>query len=155
MDGDRDRRTRRVFGPPSRETSEERRDVRRPAPIGPPSTRLLLAGLGLAAVLAAAAIAYMSTPTAHVASGCFWWTAKTIDRVVSGDRGCVRGYVAVGGSLADSRERAAYRMSFLLSEPDTPVDQPNCPFEPGDAVVIRAHAIFDDGRTILIVDNCR
>ena len=155
MDGDPDRRLRQVFGPPARETAEAQPVRRRRTPIRPPGTGVLVVGLGLVAILAVATIAYIATPTTHVANGCFWWTAKTIDKVVAGDRGCVRGYVAVGGSLAESRERSAYRMSFLLSEPDTPVDQANCPFEPGDAVVIRSHAIFDDGRTLLIVDDCR
>jgi hypothetical protein len=67
----------------------------------------------------------------------------------------VRGFVAVGGSVAESTDPTAYRLSLLLTEPDTSTDRQPCPFQPGDPVVIRYHAIFDDGRTIVIVDECR
>jgi hypothetical protein len=29
-----------------------------------------------------------------------------------------------------------------------------CAYKPGDAVVARYHAVFDDGRTIIVVDAC-
>jgi hypothetical protein len=154
MNQDREDRLRQKFGPPSDRVAVERATRRRPRPARP-TRGVVIAALGVAGVLAVLTVAYLFTPTTHVAAGCFWWTARTIDKVVAGERGCARGYVAVGGSLAESREPAAYRMSFLVSEPDTPVDRPPCPFQPGDAVVIRYHAIFDDGRTVLIVDECR
>ena len=75
--------------------------------------------------------------------------------ILPGDRGCLRGYVLKGGGLAEALDDHAYRLSFLMTEPDTVSSRPPCPFRPGDAVVVRQHAIFDDGRTVLIVEDCR
>jgi hypothetical protein len=105
--------------------------------------------------LAGPAVFWALTPKDHVASGCLWWTAKTLGQLLPGDRGCLRGYVIKGGGLAESPDEQAYRLSFLLSEPDSQSSRPPCPFQPGDAVVVRYHAIFDDGRTVVIVDDCR
>src|SRR5438874_12708832 len=140
MNRDRDERLRRVFGPSPRDTTQPAAQPRRRFPLTPPIGGLLIAGLILATAFAVAAVAYVATPREHVAKDCLWWTARTVDQVVPGDRGCVRGYIAVGGSLAESRDHSAYRVSFLLSEPDVPVDKTACPVGPGDDVAIRYHA---------------
>ena len=48
-------------------------------------------------------------------------------------------------SLADGREAGTYTVSYY--------DQ-QCGIHPGQSVVARYHAIFDDGRTILVLDGC-
>jgi hypothetical protein len=101
---------------------------------------LLLAGLGAL---------YLATPARdHVAPGCLWWTARSVDDVVAGYRGCVRGYFAPGGGLADSPDSAADAMKMYV-----PVGA--CRPRPGEAMVVRGEAIFDDGRTSITVDQCR
>jgi hypothetical protein len=155
MNGDGERRLRRLFGPPASEGGTTSGPGRARSRFPRPSLRAGLAVAMAAALLVLAARALLATPHDHVALGCIWWTARTIDRLVPGDEGCVRGYAVVGGALAMSREPNDFRMSYLLAEPDQPVTRPDCPFGPGDAVVIRAHAIFDDGRTLLVVDDCR
>ena len=149
---ERERRLRELFGPladaPRARPSPTARRLRGlPAP--------LLAAIGVALLVSAiAAVFWVVTPTEHVAPGCFWWTAKTVGEVLPGDRGCVRGYVVTGSGLAEASDQPAYRLSFLLAEPDTVSNRAPCPFRPGDAVVVRQHAIFDDGRTILIFEGC-
>ena len=101
---------------------------------------LILAGAGLAG--------WWLTPHEHIAAGCFWWTAQTVDHVAAGQKGCVRGYYLLGGSLATTRAGDEYALSLQ------PANDP-CPFRPGDAVVVRYTAIFDDGRTIIVADGCR
>jgi hypothetical protein len=104
---------------------------------------------GALILLGLAGVAYVLTPHEHVAPGCFWWTAMRVGDVVPGDRGCVRGYVVTGGALAEGNDPGAFRLSFdqILYLP--------CRYRPGDAVVFHFFAGFDDGRTIIHVDNCR
>jgi hypothetical protein len=148
----RERRLRSTFGP-AFSVPERQRPSRGPR-------RHLLARIIVAITVAAVVIAgagtfWAITPSEHVASGCFWWTAKTVGEILPGDGGGLRGYVVRGGGLAETLDDHAYRLSFLMTEPDTVSSRPPCPFRPGDPVVVRQHAIFDDGRTILIVEDCR
>jgi hypothetical protein len=100
-------------------------------------------------ILAAAGLGgWWLTPHDHVAGGCFWWTAKQVGDVVAGDKGCVRGYVTVGSGLAESRDPSAYSLSFDQTQYRA------CALHPGDAVVFRYFALFDDGRTIIEVTDC-
>jgi hypothetical protein len=99
---------------------------------------LILAGLALG-------VGFVLTPHDRVSQGCFWWTAKRAGDVLPGDRGCVRGYAVSGGSLGDGPEVGTYAVSYY--------DQ-QCGIHPGESVVARYHAIFDDGRTILIFEGC-
>lgn len=105
--------------------------------------------LGATTVLLAAlaGAGYAITPHEHFAPGCFWWSAETVDRVRPGDRGCARGYF-IGGALSESVDPAAYRVSLDIPSGRT------CRYRPGDAIVVRYHAVYDDGRTIIVVDAC-
>ena len=109
------------------------------------------------AVIAAIAVgAYLAiTPRQHVAAGCSWWTAGRVGDVVPGARGCVRGYVRVGGWLAEGTGSGEPARYVSLADPDRPVRRPPCPFTAGDAVVVRYHAVFDDGQTLVVIDDCR
>jgi hypothetical protein len=149
---ERERRLRRTFGPApgTPEKPPLSRGPRRHLP-----ARIIVAISAAFVVIAVAGAFWAITPREHVASGCFWWTAKTVGEVLPGDHGCLRGYVVKGGGLAETLDDHAYRLSFLMTEPDTVSSRPPCPFRPGDAVVVRQHAIFDDGRTVLIVEDCR
>ena len=106
-------------------------------------------GGGLAAVGVVAGASLLLTPRDHTAAGCFWWTADTVDRVTAGRQGCVRGYFATGGSLAESTDASSYRLR--LEQPP----ERACPFRAGDAVVVRYRGVFDDGRTLVQVEDCR
>jgi len=112
--------------------------------------RLLLVALGLGLVLlAATVVVYVLTPPPdHVAPGCLWWTARPVDQVAAGDQGCFRGYFLPGGGLAASRDPSAYALHM---------DQPyrGCRMQPGDAVVVRGEVASGDGRTVILVDECR
>jgi hypothetical protein len=110
--------------------------------------RRLGAGVAALALLTGAAALLATTPREHVAPGCFWWLASTVDRVLPGDSGCLRGWYVTSG-LAESPDPASYRLSLYAPEGRT------CPFRPGDAVVIRYRAFFDDGRTIVQATDCR
>jgi hypothetical protein len=150
---ERERRLRRIFGPAAGAPQKEppsSADTPRRLPV-----RLIAAAAVALLGLTVAGTFWLFTPREHVASGCFWWTAKTVGETVPGESGCVRGYVVIGAGLAEASDQHAYRLSFLLTEPDTESSRAPCPFRPGDAVVIRQHAIFDDGRTVLIIDDCR
>lgn len=95
------------------------------------------------------------TPHEHVAPGCFWWTASDVGRIVPGDRGCARGRVVRGGGLAEGTSPGDPILPIAYADPDRPPLRPPCPFSPGDTVVVRYHAVFDDGRTILVIEGCR
>lgn len=106
----------------------------------------IIAGLVLLAGLGGL---YLATPApAHVAVGCLWWTAKPVDQVVAGDRGCMRGYFATGGYLADSTDTSAQALKMFLPAR-------TCQLRPGDAMVVRGEAVFGEGRTSILVDECR
>ena len=149
---ERERRLRERFGPPA----EPRR---RPSP--EPSWRRHLpvwaVAAGVVGALAAAAVAafLLLTPHAHTAAGCWWWTARTPGQVLPGQSGCLRGYYVGGGELAEGTGIGDLRLPIAYANPDQPVRHAPCPFAPNDAVVIRYHAVFDDGRTIAVVDDCR
>jgi hypothetical protein len=151
---ERERRLRRRFGPPVDEPQPS------PAPAAGrgPRRRAGLAGLAVAlAVLVALAgtgAFLAATPHDHVAPGCSWWGARTVSAVAPGQRGCVRAYVRVGGELADGRDPSSFALSYSTADPDH-TSHRCCPYQPGDAVVARYHAVFDDGRTIVVVDACR
>ena len=116
----------------------------------------VLAAGALAAIVAGAAGAFLLlTPHDHVAPGCWWWTATTVGHVVPGDRGCVRGVFARGGAIAEGTDPADPVLSVAYTDPDQLGGRPACPFEPGQAIVLRYHAVFDDGRTIVVIDDCR
>ena len=136
------------FGPPASPPPTPPRQGRRPP------ARLLVA---FAILVAAAAVAafLLATPQAHVAPGCWWWTAKRAGDVVAGDRGCMRGYYRGGASLAEGPRPADYGLAIAYGDPDQPKARTPCPFRSGDAVVVRYHAVFDDGRTIAVIDDCR
>jgi hypothetical protein len=154
---ERERRLRRVFGPPvpapggpgAPSGSPARRPRRRASP-------RLLAAAGAVVLLAAALVAFWTlTPHDHTAPCCFWWTATRVGDVSPGSHGCVRGYVRGASGLAEGPAPDDYRLSYALNPPDTTSTRPPCPFRPGNAVVIRYHAVYDDGRTLLVVDDCR
>lgn len=149
---ERQRRLRRRFGPPVEA-----------APVSPPAARRrarlprwLLPG-GVVLTLAAGALTafLLLTPHQHVAPGCWWWTATRAASVVPGDRGCLRGYYLTGGDVAEGPGASDYALPIAYANPDQPVRRAACPFQPGDAVVVRYHAVFDDGRTIAVIDRCR
>jgi hypothetical protein len=121
-----------------------------PAPGRRARERATRAGIGLGLVLLAGLGAlYLATPRPdHAAPGCLWWTARPVDDVVAGYRGCVRGYFAAGGGLADTPDSTADAMKIYL-----PVG--SCEPRAGEAMVVRGRAIFDDGRTSITVDQCR
>lgn len=105
------------------------------------------AGLVLAGGLA---VLYVLTPSPeHVTPGCIWWTAKPVDQLVAGQRGCIRGYFVSGGGLADSASDAVFAVH--MDFPPRPV----CTYRPGDAVVVRGEAVYGDGRTVILVTDCR
>jgi hypothetical protein len=145
--GERERRLRRRFGPPVPEPPPVRR--RRPP------ARLIAGGV-LAAVVAGAVGAFLLlTPHDRAAPGCWWWTARTVGQVVAGSRGCVRGVFATGGAIAEGTSPADPVLAIAYADPDQPGGHPACPFQPGQAIVLRYHAVFDDGRTLIVVDDCR
>jgi hypothetical protein len=118
--------------------------------------RRVLAGISIAAALVVVAFAFLAlTPLRHVAPGCFWWTAAQVGDLVPGSRGCVRGYVRIGGWLSEGTGPGDHSLFMRPAEPDQAITRAACPFQTGDAVVIRYHAVFDDGQTIVVVDDCR
>jgi hypothetical protein len=125
------------------------------ADLGPPRDpdghgHTLLAALAVGLVLLAATLTVfvLTPPPDHVAPGCLWWTAKPVDQVAAGDRGCFRGYFLAGGGLAASRDSSAYALHM---------DQPSraCRMQPGDAAVVLGEAAYGDGRMVILVDRCR
>ena len=146
---DRERRQRLRFGPPAGPP------LTTPPRVGRPPAGLLVAGAIVGAAVAAAAAFLLATPHAHVAPGCWWWTATRAGDVVPGDHGCLRGYYRGGGSVAEGQKAADYALAIAYNEPDQPNGRAPCPFRSGDAVVVRYHAVFDDGRTIAVIDDCR
>jgi hypothetical protein len=116
--------------------------------------RVAAAG-AVAALVAAVAAFLLLTPHDHAAPGCWWWTARTVGQVVAGDRGCLRGVYARGGAVAEGTGVGDPALSIAYTDPDRQGGRPACPFRPGDAIVLRYHADFDDGRTIVVIDDCR
>jgi hypothetical protein len=147
---ERERRLRLRFGPPVGDGAS----VPRPAPRRIPR-RLAPAGMGLGIVAAAVGGLLFLTPHAHAAPGCWWWTAPSAGSVTKGGRGCLRGWYQTGGVITESTDAASYGLPVAYGDPDQPVRRAPCPWRPGDAVVVRYHAVFDDGRTILVIDDCR
>ena len=117
--------------------------------------RLIAAGAVVAVVAAAAGAYLLLTPHDHVAPGCWWWSARTVGQVVAGSRGCVRGVYARGGVIAEGTSAQDPALSFFYTNPDQPGGHPACVYHGGQAIVLRYHAVFDDGRTIIVVDDCR
>ena len=116
---------------------------------------MVVAGAVVVVVAAAVAAFMLATPRAHVAPGCWWWTAMRAGDVLPGARGCLRGYYRGGGSVAEGPRPADYALAIAYNEPDQPNGRAPCPFRSGDAVVVRYHSVFDDGRTIAVIDDCR
>ena len=150
---ERERRLRETFGP--REAGATTSSRLEPAARRSAPRRLIAGIIGLLTLLGATSLGFALTPHDHVAPTCWWWSAREVSDVTAGSRGCVRGYAAVGGWLATGRSRQDFALFYSLSNPDTPPARPACPFRPGDAVVVRYHAVFDDGQTILVIDDCR
>jgi len=150
---ERERSLRQRFGPPGGVDSslrlEPARTPRRTIP-----RWLVLGILGVLAVVGGVALGFALTPHDHVAPGCWWWTARQVGDVTSGSRGCVRGYTALGGWLAEGKNSQDYALYYSLSNPDTPQIRPDCPFRRGDAVVVRYHAVVDDGQIIIVIEDC-
>jgi len=109
---------------------------------------LVVAGAGLLLAAGLGALALATPPPTHVAAGCIWWTATTVDRAADGERGCFRGYFVRGGGLADSAGDPVVILHMDLAGT-------TCPMSPGDAVVVRGEARFAEGRTAILVDACR
>jgi len=143
---DRERRLRRRFGPPVPEPPPVRRR---------PPGRLIAAGAVVAIAAAAVGAFLLLTPHDHAAPGCWWWSARTVGQVVAGSRGCVRGVFVSGGAIAEGTSPADPALSIAYTDPDQPGGHPACPFQPGQAIVLRYHAVFDDGRTLIVVEDCR
>lgn len=114
-------------------------------------SRLVVVGLvtGLALLAVLGVVLVVTPPPTHVASGCIWWTARPVDQVRSGDQGCFRGVFTPGGGLAASRTDlvGALHMDF----PPTL----SCTYRPGDQLVVRGQAVTSDGRTLILVEDCR
>ena len=149
---ERERRLRLRFGPPVDEpAAREAPPARRRRPAG----CLVAAGAAVALLVAGAAAAWGLTPHDHAAPGCLWWTARQPGGVVAGSRGCVRGWYQTGGDITEAADPASYGLAVAYADPDRPVRRAACPFRQGDAVVVRYHAVFDDGRTIAVIEDCR
>lgn len=156
MDDERERALRQRFGPPV-----ERGRPRRVAPRrgrlaswlrGTPRWIVVsVAGLAVLAALGGAVVAL--TAHDHVAPGCSWWTADTVGRVVAGQRGCLRGTFTLGGALAESADAGSPSLALDPGVRAGPGGH-DCRFLPGEELVVRYHAVFDDGRTIVVVDRC-
>jgi len=147
---ERERRLRLRFGPPIAEG---------PSPAQPGLRRIprwvVVAGVATALVIVAAAGFLLLTPHSHAAPGCWWWSAPTAGNVTAGDRGCLRGWYQTGGVITEGSEPVSYGLPVAYGDPDQPARHAPCPWRPGDAVVARYHAVFDDGRTIVVIDDCR
>jgi hypothetical protein len=148
---ERARRLRQKFGPPVPAAGPPSRSGRRWPRV---PRRWLAAGTAGLLVVAAAGTFLALTPHDHVAPGCFWWTARQLGDATSGTSGCVRGYVSEGGGLAEGPSPQAFALSYSTVSPDHTTHR-NCPYQPGDAVVARYHSVFDDGRTLIVIDACR
>jgi len=57
--------------------------------------------------------------------------------------------------ITEGSEAVSYGLPVAYGDPDQPARHAPCPWRPGDAVVARYHAVFDDGRTIVVIDDCR
>lgn len=109
--------------------------------------RLVVPGV-LVALLAAGLVAFFAaTPREHVAPGCFWWTATTVDRVLPNQSGCLRGWYFPTG-IAEAGDQAAFRLLMLIPS------HLDCRFRRGDPVVVRFESEFDDGQTVVHVTDC-
>lgn len=149
---DRERNLRRRFGPPAGGVRPPKGKRSRPARLPGRLVAILVA----AAVVAGGAVTgFAVTPHDHVAAGCLWWTAGTVGQIGLGQRGCVRGVVTFAGGLAESTDAGSPVLPLAFADPDADRPQLRCPFHPGEAVVVRYHAAFDDGRTFIVVDDCR
>jgi hypothetical protein len=112
--------------------------------------RLVVAAAIAAAVIAVAALGLLLYGTyGHVADGCNRLTAERVGDVRVGRSACVHGVYQAGGVLAEGGAPDAFRLRIAMAPGHT------CRFAPGDDVVIRETAIFDDGQTILGVTGCR
>ncbi|HZU17649.1 MAG TPA: hypothetical protein VFD01_13755 [Candidatus Dormibacteraeota bacterium] len=153
MHDERERRLRRVFGPPV--PADRPPDGPAEPPRRRPRPGPALAAAVAVAVVGAAGVAFWAlTPHDHVAPGCSWWTARQVGDATPGTHGCLRGYVRFGGAIAEGPGSDALALSYSTTNPDTTTHR-SCPFRPGDAVVVRYHSVFDDGRTLIVVDDCR
>jgi hypothetical protein len=113
-------------------------------------SRVFVAAAIAAAVFAVAAAAVLLYGTyGHVADGCNRLTAERVGDVRVGRSACVHGVYQAGGVLAEGSGPEAFRLRIAMPAEHT------CRFTPGDDVVIRETAIFDDGQTILGVTGCR
>ena len=150
---ERERRLRLRFGPPVEDAGPDADPVR------PGRGRALRWPLGVGVpvlLLATAAGAFLAlTPHDHVAPGCWWWTAGEAGAVVPAERGCLRGWYQSGGEITEAANPSSFGVAVAYADPDQPVRRPACPFGKGDAVVVRYHAVFDDGRTIAVIEDCR
>jgi hypothetical protein len=63
--------------------------------------------------------------------------------------------VATGGALVEGQDASALTLPFAYADPDRPPLRSPCPFVAGDAAVVRYHSVFDDGRVIVVVEDCR
>lgn len=146
---ERERLLRQRFGPaPGPSPPSPRRPFRPPA-------KLLRVGIAILLIVGCATCFLVLTPHDHAAPGCWWWTARTIGEVLPGQHGCLRGYLGPGGGLAEGTSSADFSLPLAYADPDQPARRGPCPFRLKDAVVVRYHAVFDDGRTIVVVDDCR
>ncbi len=109
---------------------------------------MVTAGIALLIAAGLGALSLATPPPSHVAAGCWWWTARPVDQVAPGDRGCFRGYFVPGGGLADSATEPT-----VLLHMDVPGS--SCAMRPGDAVVVAGEAVASDGRITILVDRCR
>ena len=102
-----------------------------------------------------AAAGFAATPHDHVAPGCFWWTARTVGEVTPGQHGCVRGVFISGGVIAEGGDAGSPSLPIAFVDPDVVATRPSCTWRPREALVASYHAVFDDGRTIIVIDACR
>ncbi len=115
-----------------------------------PSTPVLAAiAAGLALLAGLGATWALTPPPDHVVPGCLWWTARSVDDVATGDRGCIRGYFLSGGGLAVGAGDTTNALHM-----DFPPGR-SCRYRPGDPMVVRGEVVFGDGRTVILVFDCR
>ena len=118
-----------------------------------PARRWLPVGVAAAVAMAGGAAGWAISPHGPVASGCFWWTAKRVGDAAARTSGCVRGYVRAGGALAEGPTAQDFTLSYSTVDPDHTTSR-SCHYAVGQAVVARYHAVLDDGRTLIVIDDC-
>jgi hypothetical protein len=78
-----------------------------------------------------------------------------VGEVTPGQRGCIRGVFMAGGVIAEGSDAGSPSLPIAFVDPDVVAPRPSCTWRAGEALVARYHAVFDDGRTVVVIDDCR